>query len=96
MNSAILPASERPIEVIDKADMKAWFDKNPNGTVIMRHKASDTVAGLRDRALDGLPSRPAVSLSSASGAPRVSTHDACSGAGMYTNPPAKLLVLQIK
>lgn len=35
----------RPVEVIDRDDMKAWFDKNPNGTVIVRHKASDTLPG---------------------------------------------------
>ena len=36
---------ERPIQEIDRKDMKAWFDKNPNGTVIVRHKASDTIPG---------------------------------------------------
>jgi hypothetical protein len=47
---------ERPIEIIDRADMKAWFDKYPNGTVILRHKPSDTVPGFA--VVHSMPYRP--------------------------------------
>jgi 4-amino-4-deoxy-L-arabinose transferase-like glycosyltransferase len=47
---------ERPIEIIDRANMKAWFDKNPNGTVIVRHKPSDTVPGFA--VVHSMPYRP--------------------------------------
>ena len=47
---------ERPIEEIDRKDMKAWFDKNPNGTVIVRHKASDTIPGFT--VVYSMPYRP--------------------------------------
>lgn len=36
---------ERPIEQIHRQDMRAWLDQNPNGTVIVRHKASDDLPG---------------------------------------------------
>jgi 4-amino-4-deoxy-L-arabinose transferase-like glycosyltransferase len=52
---------ERPIEVIDRDDMKAWFDKNPNGTVILRHKPSDTVPGFA--VVHSMPYRPGVRFS---------------------------------
>jgi 4-amino-4-deoxy-L-arabinose transferase-like glycosyltransferase len=35
----------RPIDVIHREDMKEWFEKNPTGTVIVRHKADDNVPG---------------------------------------------------
>jgi 4-amino-4-deoxy-L-arabinose transferase-like glycosyltransferase len=47
---------QQPIEVIQRENMKAWFDNNPNGTVIVRHKPSDTVPGFV--VVHSMPYRP--------------------------------------